>query len=116
VIKLKIKDAQKGRKKDKMTNYYFLKTNAYNCVYATDGKRFAECPSNGAFDINSGIDLYADNAIELLKTAYAKIDGLMTMDEIANDLPHLLLNGDPLADDDATADSDKPTATLIATV
>lgn len=91
-----------------MTNYYFLQTNGYNGVYATDGRRFAEMPS-------SGVDLYADNAAELLTAAYAKIDGLMAMDEIAADLPHLLLNGDPMTDF-ATVDSDKPTATLIATV
>lgn len=73
------------------TTYYFAKTNAFNEVIATDGKKVSPCKVNSdGIDVNSGVDLYNDNTDEMiseLKMAYAEIDGLYSMDDIEMDYP-----------------------------
>ena len=83
------------------TTYYFVKTNAFNEVIATDGKREFHCKVNSdGIDVNSGVDLYNDNTDEMiseLKMAYAEIDGLYSMDDIEMDYPDTVYDFDSSA-------------------
>lgn len=79
------------------TTYYLIKTDAENVVMATDGSLYSLCAVNpDGTDTNTGVLLYAadedggddlSSVLSKLKPAYAAIDGLYTMSEIAADFP-----------------------------
>lgn len=97
-----IEELTKGELKMK-TTYYFVKTNAYNEIIATDGKRAYSCPySSSGKDINSEINIYAahpeeeeafEAMINKLKTAYEELS-LYNMDEIEQDYPNSIFELD----------------------
>ena len=74
-----------------MTKYYFVETNADNDVIATDGTSCYLLPANSkGIDETTGVDLYADNAVEELKKALKAMADEMTLyniDDIKRDFP-----------------------------
>ena len=72
-----------------MTTYFLVKTNATNDIIATDGKEYFVEQSNpdGTFE-NTGIDIFAENAVARLRRAFkasAKKGYLYTMSDIKYD-------------------------------
>ena len=68
------------------TIYYLARNNASNFVIATNGKTAKVYDGNSdGTDCNTGIDLWAEDAVEKLREEYAKIDGLYSMDDIVRD-------------------------------
>lgn len=83
---------------NEMTKYYLIKTNASKDVVAVcDGKMYV-CPEKSGVDVNSGIDIYAENVgnvVEALQKAYGSmIEGgtLYNMDDIERDFPNSVIS------------------------
>jgi len=70
----------------KKTTYYLLSTDLSNNIYVSNGEKVAIINAdNKGFDVNTGVDLYDEWAINDLIDAYEKIDGLYNMNDIERD-------------------------------
>ncbi len=82
-----------------MTKYYLIRTDAYNEVIATEGKRAYSCAYDcNGIDVNSGVDLYPEDPevtgcseetaykklLKKFREEYKKLD-LYNMDDIIQD-------------------------------
>lgn len=83
---------------NEMTKYYLIKTNVSRDVVAVCNDKMYVCPEKSGVDVNSGIDIYADNVenvVEALTKAYDVMiaDGtLYNMDDIDRDFPDSVIS------------------------
>lgn len=74
------------------TTYYFYDGNAYNQVIAECGGKYVFVAENNGYDVTTGVDLYAADAIKRLREAYAEVDGLYNFEEIQQDFQSEIFN------------------------
>lgn len=56
------------------TNIYFVKNNAETNVIFEQGGKWFVAPENNGYNTDTNVDLYSDNAIEVLAAAYSEME------------------------------------------